>query len=105
GLASLAEIVVFVALGLTVSLGGISATHWAEGIALAAFTALVARPIAVGPLLAPTSLRRGEIVFVVWGGLKGAVPILLAAFAVVRHVPDAGRLYDLVFVVVLVSVV
>ena len=105
GLATLAEIVVFVALGLTVSLGGLSGTHWAEGIALAAFTALVARPIAVGPLLAPTSLRRGEIVFVIWGGLKGAVPILLAAFAVARHVPDAGRLYDIVFVVVLVSVV
>jgi cell volume regulation protein A len=105
GLASLAEIVVFVGLGLTISLGGVSGTHWAEGIALAAFTALVARPIAVGPLLARTSLRRGEIAFVVWGGLKGAVPILLAAFAVERHVPDAHRLYDIVFVVVLASVV
>lgn len=105
GLASLAEVVVFVALGLTISLGSVSGTHWAEGIGLAAFTALVARPISVGPLLLPTSLRRGEIVFVIWGGLKGAVPILLAAFAVARHVPDAGRLYDIVFVVVLVSVV
>ena len=105
GLASLAEIVVFVALGLTISLGNVSGTHWAEGIGLAAFTALVARPIAVGPLLAPTSLRRGEVLFVMWGGLKGAVPILLAAFAVGRHVPDAHRLYDIVFVVVLVSVV
>ena len=105
GLASLAEIVVFVALGLTISLGNVSGTHWAEGIGLAAFTALVARPIAVGPLLVPTSLRRGEVLFVMWGGLKGAVPILLAAFAVGRHVPDAHRLYDIVFVVVLVSVV
>ncbi|MGN6799125.1 MAG: cation:proton antiporter domain-containing protein [Gaiellaceae bacterium] len=104
-LASLAEIVVFVALGLTISLGRLSAEHWTEGIALAAFAAVVARPIAVGPLLAPTSLRREEIAFVAWGGLKGAVPILLAAFAVGRHVPDAHRLYDLVFVVVLVSVV
>ena len=105
GLATLAEIAVFVALGLTVSLGGLSGTHWAEGIALAGFTALVARPLSLGPLLAPTSLRRGEVVFVMWGGLKGAVPILLAAFAVTRHVPDAHRLYDIVFVVVLASVV
>jgi cell volume regulation protein A len=104
-LASLAEIVVFVALGLSISLGNVSGTHWAEGIALAAFTALVARPLSLGPLLAPTSLSRGEIGFVMWGGLKGAVPILLAAFAVARHVPDAHRLYDIVFVVVLVSVV
>jgi len=105
GLATLAEIVVFVALGLTISLGNVSGTHWAEGIALAAFTALVARPLSLGPLLAPTSLSLGEVAFVMWGGLKGAVPILLAAFAVARHVPDAHRLYDIVFVVVLVSVV
>jgi cell volume regulation protein A len=50
-------------------------------------------------------LPRGEILFVMWAGLKGAVPILLAAFAVARHAPEAGRIYDLVFVVVLVSVV
>ncbi|HEY2777442.1 MAG TPA: cation:proton antiporter [Gaiellaceae bacterium] len=105
GLSTPAEIVVFVGLGLTISLSGVSGTHWAEGIALAAFTALVARPIALGPLLAPTSLHRGEVVFVMWSGLKGAVPILLAAFAVTRHVPDAHRLYDIVFVVVLASVV
>ena len=105
GLATLAEIVVFVALGLTIDLGAVGADHWAQGIAFAAFAALVARPLALGPLLAPTTLRRGEVLFVMWGGLKGAVPILLAAFAVGRHVPDARRIYDIVFVVVLVSVV
>jgi cell volume regulation protein A len=105
GLATLAEIVVFVALGLTIDLGNLSGTHWAEGIALAVFVAFVARPLAVGPLLAPTALRRGEVVFVMWAGLKGAVPILLAAFALSRHVPEAHHLYDIVFVVVLVSVV
>jgi cell volume regulation protein A len=105
GLATLAEILVFVALGLTISIGTLSGTHWAEGVALAAFTALVARPLALGPLLFPTSLRRGEVAFVMWSGLKGAVPILLAALAVGRGVPDAHRIYDIVFVVVLVSVV
>ena len=103
--ATVAEIVVFVALGLTISLGGVSGTHWVEGIALAAFTAIVARPLSLAPLLAPMSLRRGEGAFVMWGGLKGAVPILLASFAVGRHVADAQRLYDIVFVVVLTSVV
>ena len=105
GLATLAEIVVFVALGLTIDLGGVSGSHWLEGLALAAFTAVVARPLALGPLLAPTRLRRGEVLFVMWGGLKGAVPILLAAFALGRHVPEAQRIYDVVFVVVLASVV
>jgi cell volume regulation protein A len=50
-------------------------------------------------------LRPGERLFVTWGGLKGAVPILLAAFAVTQHVHDAQRIYDTVFVVVLASVV
>ena len=39
-----------------------------------------------------------------WSGLKGAVPILLAAFVVLADVEDAKDVYDLVFVVVLVSV-
>jgi cell volume regulation protein A len=105
GLSTLAEIVVFVALGLTISLSSLDAGRWAEGLAIAGFTAFVARPLVTAPLLAPTTLRRGELVFVMWGGLKGAVPILLAAFALGRHVPDSRQIYELVFVVVLASVV
>jgi len=105
GLSTLAEIVVFVALGLTVELSQIDGSRWLEGVAAAAFLALLARPLVVGALLTPTSLDRGERLFVMWGGLKGAVPILLAAFAVAHHVDHAERLYQLVFVVVLISVV
>jgi potassium/hydrogen antiporter len=105
GLATLAEITVFVALGLTISISHVSGTRWSEGIALAAFAAVVARPLAVGALLAPARLRHGERLFVIWGGLKGAVPILLAAFTVTRHVHDAMLIYDTVFVVVLASVI
>jgi len=102
--ATLAEIVVFVALGLTIDLGGLTGAHAAEGLAMAAIAALVARPLALVPLLAPTTLRAREQLFVVWAGLKGAVPILLAAFALGKHVTDARRIYDIVFVVVLLSV-
>ena len=42
-----------------------------------------------GAAPAATSLRVGERLFVAWGGLKGAVPILLAAFAVLAGVDDA----------------
>src|SRR5262249_58567347 len=79
-LSSLAEIVVFGVLGLTISLSSLDAGVWGDGILLAAVLALVVRPLVVGPLLAPVGLRRGERLFVIWGGLKGAVPILLAAF-------------------------
>jgi cell volume regulation protein A len=104
-LASTAEVVAFIALGLTINLSGIGAGRWGEGLALAAFVALVARPAAVSVLLAPVRLRHGERLFVIWGGLKGAVPILLAAFAITHHVDDAARIYETVFVVVLASVV
>jgi potassium/hydrogen antiporter len=104
-LASLAEIVVFVALGLTVDLTALGQNHrWFDGIVLAAVLAIVVRPLAVGPLLLPTRLSRGERVFVMWSGLKGAVPILLASFAVLANVEDARRIYGIVFVVVAFSV-
>src|SRR5512132_267521 len=80
-LASLAEIVMFVALGLTIDFTGLPATAWSDGVVLAVVVALVARPLVVWTLLLPTRLRVGERLFVAWGGLKGAVPIFLAAFA------------------------
>jgi potassium/hydrogen antiporter len=105
-LASLAEIVVFVALGLTIDLGSLPGRLvWLDGLLFALIVTLVARPLVAGPLLIPTRLRLGEKVFVAWGGLKGAVPILLAAFAVIENAESADRIYGIVFVVVLFSVV
>ena len=105
-LASLAEIVVFVALGLTVSVSQLfDEGVWLDGLLLAIVLAFVARPLALAPLLAPIRLRIGEKVFIAWGGLKGAVPILLAAFCILAGVEDARRIYEIVFVVVLFSVI
>jgi cell volume regulation protein A len=104
-LATLAEIVVFVALGLTINLTGLSGRVWVDGIVLALVLALVARPVAVGALLLPAKLRVGERLFVMWSGLKGAVPIFLAAFAILAGVQDAHVIYGIVFVVVAFSVV
>ncbi|MGZ4535647.1 MAG: cation:proton antiporter domain-containing protein [Nocardioidaceae bacterium] len=105
-LSSLAEIVVFTVLGLTVDLHQFVTTDelWV-GLAIAALLILVVRPAMVGPLLLPARLRRGEKVFVLWGGLKGAVPILLGLFVLGAGIPDGHRIYGVVFVVVLVSVV
>ena len=105
-LASLAEIVVFAALGLTIDLTELGANNrWLDGLVLAVVLAVVARPLAVGPLLVPANLSRSERLFVMWSGLKGAVPILLASFAVLGGVEDANRIYGIVFVVVAFSVV
>jgi potassium/hydrogen antiporter len=106
GLASLAEVVVFVALGLTIDVTEVvTSTRLLEGLALAVILALGARPLAVGPLLLPVRMRRNERLFVIWAGLRGAVPILLAAFALLAAVEDAQRVYDIVFVVVAFSVI
>jgi cell volume regulation protein A len=105
-LAALAEIGAFAALGLSVGYSDLDEISvWLEGLALAAILAFVVRPLAVWPLLAPVRLSRGEKAFIVWGGLKGAVPILLGALAVLAAVDDAGRIYGIVFVVVLFSVI
>jgi cell volume regulation protein A len=105
-LAGLAEVVVFVALGLTIDITELlTSTRLLEGLALAVVLALVARPLAVAPLLVPIQMRRNEKLFVVWAGLRGAVPILLAAFALLGGVEDAQRVYDIVFVVVAFSVI
>ena len=95
----------FVALGLTIDFTDLPASAWSDGVVLAVVVALVARPLVVLTLLLPTRLRLGERLFVAWGGLKGAVPIFLAAFAILAGVDDAHRIYGIVFVVVALSVV
>jgi len=104
-LATLAEIVVFAGLGLTVNLGSLSARVWADGVLLFLLLAVVARPLVVVLTLAAARFRWTERAFIAWSGLKGAVPILLAMFAVIGGVPGAGSVYGIVFVVVLLSVV
>ncbi|HEY1487489.1 MAG TPA: cation:proton antiporter [Micromonosporaceae bacterium] len=105
-LASLAEIVAFAMLGLTVSVRDLThGTGWLIGLGVAVLLALVVRPVLVGLLLLPIDLSRGERVFVSWSGLKGAVPILLGTYILSAHVTDGPRLYQIVVVVVAFSVI
>ena len=70
-------------LGLTVDLATLpDADAWLVGLAIAAILAFVVRPMLVGLVLLPVRLTRGERVFVLWSGLKGAVPILLGTYIV-----------------------
>lgn len=104
-LASLAEVAAFGGLGLTIDLSYIAHDWiWLKGLAIAVLLVLVARPLVGSLLLMPVRLNRGERLFLLWGGLKGAVPILLAAFAVLAKVHDAELIYSLVFVAVAFSV-
>jgi cell volume regulation protein A len=105
-LSDLGELAAFVALGLTIDLTMIGEEGlWWRGLLLFVLLAVVIRPLVVGPLLAPMRLTAGERGFIVWSGLKGAVPILLASLAVTGGTEYAAELYGIVFVVVLASVV
>jgi cell volume regulation protein A len=101
-LAWLAQILMFVLLGLLVFPSRL-VPALGIGLALAAVLALVARPLAVLLSLAPFHIPWRERVFIGWVGLRGAVPIVLATYPVLRGVRDGDRLFHLVFFVVLVN--
>jgi cell volume regulation protein A len=103
-LAGLAEVVVFVSLGLTVHLAALGVEGVTDGLLLTAVVLVCARLPAAMLLLAPLRIPPGERLYLAWAGLRGAVPILLASLALIGHLPDARRLYGLVFVVVATSV-
>lgn len=104
----LAQVVMFLMLGLLVFPMELPEVAL-EGVGLALFIALVARPVVVGLLLAPFRFSWRETVFIGAGGLRGAMPIILATVPVLslfRHPElskDAFDTFDYVFFVVLVG--
>ena len=104
-LASLGEIVAFVVLGLAVDLAVLTrADVLIPGLVTGGVLALVIRPVFVGLSLVPARLAGNERNFVLFAGLKGAVPILLGSFILAARVDQAERLYGIVVVVVVLSV-
>ena len=101
GLAWLAQIGLFVLLGLLVSPSRLpEALLPALGIGAALL--LVARPLSVFASAVWFRVPAREQVFVAWAGLRGAVPIVLATIPLTSGVPEARAYFDIVFVLVLV---
>ncbi|HVT22548.1 MAG TPA: potassium/proton antiporter [Mycobacteriales bacterium] len=101
GLAQLAQIGLFVLLGLLVTphkLGG----QIVPAIVIGLVLLLVARPLSVLASLLPFRVPIREQAFVSWAGLRGAVPIVLTTFAMVSDVPDSERLLNIVFLLVVI---
>jgi cell volume regulation protein A len=98
----LAQIVMFVMLGLLVSpertLGTVVP---AVGVALVLM--LVARPVAVFLCLAPFRFNWRERTFIAWVGLRGAVAIFLASIPMLVGLPNAQVYFDVAFIVVIIS--
>ncbi|MER6526762.1 potassium/proton antiporter [Streptomyces sp. NPDC001508] len=101
GLGWIAQIGMFVLLGLLVTphdLGDDFLPALVIGLALT----MVARPLSVVLSLAPFRVPWREQVLMSWAGLRGAVPIILATIPMVNGVAGSRRIFNLVFVLVVV---
>ena len=101
----LAQIVLFLMLGLLLTPSMILSVPW---LALAVTTAtllLVARPVACIVCLLPFGFTLRETTFISWVGLRGAVPIYLAIIPMLAGITDAKFLLEPAFMVVVISLV
>jgi cell volume regulation protein A len=101
-LAWLAQILMFLMLGLLVYPSRL-VPMLPGGLLLGLALAFVARPAAVLLTLLPFRFRLRERFFIAWVGLRGAVPIILAMYPVLRGVPDGEGIFHLVFFVVVLN--
>lgn len=103
-MAWLSQIGMFLMLGLLVFPSELPAVA-GRGLAIGVFMALVARPLAVLACLAPLGYRLRDSLFVGWVGLRGAVPIILATYPILRGVPGATDVFNTVFFIVVVNAI
>lgn len=101
GLAWLAQIGLFVLLGLLVSPGRLADAVVPAVVAGLALVFL-ARPLSVLASALPFGVGLRYQAFLSWAGLRGAVPIVLATIPLSEHLPGAARLFDVVFVLVVI---
>lgn len=102
GMTWLAQIVMFVALGLFATPSEFPALML-PALAVAAALIFLARPLAIWLCLLPFGFTRNEVAFVSWVGLRGAVSILLALIPLMAGLEQAQVLFNMAFLVVLAS--
>jgi potassium/hydrogen antiporter len=101
GLAWLAQIGLFVLLGLLVEPAQLGSAVL-QALVIGFVLLMVARPLSVAASVSPFGYRLGDQVFLSWAGLRGAVPIVLATIPLSAGVTGANTLFNVVFVLVVV---
>jgi cell volume regulation protein A len=104
GLAWLAQLVLFLMLGLLVTPTSLS-DRIGDGLIVAAALMFAARPLAVLLCLTPFRFALRDQLFAGWVGLRGGVPIFLAIIPVVSPGPTSADFFNIVFVIVVASLV
>lgn len=99
----LAQIIMFITLGLLVFPSRLLGVIWID-LTIAFFLILIARPVAVFISLFFSRFKFKEKLLISWIGLRGAVPIILATFPLTEGLPKADAIFNLVFLIVLTSI-
>lgn len=102
GIAWIAQIGLFIMLGLLATPERISLSHVGYAVAAGLILTLLARPLSVVASSWACRLSWREHVFLSWAGLRGAVPIVLTTIPLANEVEDATELFDIVFVMVVI---
>jgi cell volume regulation protein A len=103
GVAWLAQIGLFVMLGLLVSPGRIDVSTVVTAVFAGLALTFLARPLSVAFSSVVQPMRVPELTFISWAGLRGAVPIVLATIPLAEAIDGATQLFDIVFVFVVLS--
>lgn len=101
GLGWIAQIGMFVLLGLLVTPHDLLDDTW-PAVLIGLVLTVVARPLEVVLSLLPFRMPWQEKALLSWAGLRGAVPIILATIPMVSDVEDSQRIFNIVFVLVVV---
>ncbi len=97
------QIVMFLILGLLVNFK-YGFTFVKQAFLVAMVLTFVARPIAVFLTTIPFKRSMNEKLMISWVGLRGAAPIVLATFPLTAEIPHAIEIFNIVFFVVIISV-
>jgi potassium/hydrogen antiporter len=102
GVAWLAQIGLFVMLGLLLSPGRISWEIVGTALLAGLILTLLARPVSVAVSSVARRMSWRDLTFLSWAGLRGAVPIVLTTIPLAAGVSGSLRLFDVVFVMVVI---
>ncbi|WP_232792605.1 potassium/proton antiporter [Actinacidiphila yeochonensis] len=101
GLGWIAQIGLFVLLGLLVTPHELG-DDVVPAIVIGLFLTLLARPVSVVASLTPFRIPWRDQALMSWAGLRGAVPIVLATIPMVSGISDSRRIFNIVFVLVII---